>query len=360
MYEKALKLDPEFAAAYAVLSYARIWLHWQFGRYEELAKAKVALDKAVTLDPESPKTRMALGYYYYWGSRDNNNALKQFNLVQKQQPSNAEVHAAIGYIKRRQGLWEKAITSLKKALELDPRNHFIAVNLGRTYLRLRRYVEAENYLDRAISLAPDIPVYYLRKVTLYISWDGSTKRARQALDEASGKVDTKDLAITRGRLEAFDGNYEKAIEMLGEQSDSTRYKLYRAFFHHLMGQEDSAKEFYESAHADLAQIVKEQPDNPFGLRELGIAYAGTGNIEEAIMTGNKAVEMLPVTKDAFYGPDILENLAWIYMMSNDFATAVDKLEYLLSIPSRISVPRLRIDSRWTMLRDNKRFKKLIN
>ena len=89
---------------------------------------------------------------------------------------------------------------------------------------------------------------------------------------------------------------------------------------------------------------------------LGIAYAGLGRKEEAIREGKRAVELLPVSKDAIWGPGLIENLAFIYVLVGEQNAALDQIEYLLSIPSELSVPLLRIDPRWDPLRNIRGFR----
>jgi cytochrome c-type biogenesis protein CcmH/NrfG len=97
----------------------------------------------------------------------------------------SDLLAEIGYVRRRQGKMELANTNLKEALELDPRSITKAFILGDTYLRMRRYSEAETFLDHAISLAPDRIDTYVVKAWLYVMRDGDTQAARRLLQKAS-------------------------------------------------------------------------------------------------------------------------------------------------------------------------------
>ncbi|NIM49483.1 MAG: protein kinase, partial [Gemmatimonadales bacterium] len=59
MYERAVELDSDFGLAYAALSRARIWLHWVYGEYVELAKGKDAADRALQLQADLPEAHSA-------------------------------------------------------------------------------------------------------------------------------------------------------------------------------------------------------------------------------------------------------------------------------------------------------------
>ena len=85
----------------------------------------------------------------------------------------------------------------------------------------------------------------------------------------------------------------------------------------------------------------------------------TSQLEEAIREGKLAVELLAVSKDAVRGTHRIEDLARIYVMIGEYDKAIDQLEFLLSIPSRISIPMLGLDPTWDPLRDMPRFQRLL-
>jgi hypothetical protein len=70
-------------------------------------------------------------------------------------------------------------------------------------------------------------------------------------------------------------------------------------------------------------------------------------------------ELQPISTDAYSGPNQVETLARIYVLVGDYDAALDKIEYLLSIPSWLSVPVLRLDPDWDPLRTFPRFQKLL-
>jgi serine/threonine protein kinase/tetratricopeptide (TPR) repeat protein len=370
MYEKAVEIDPTFAIAYANLSVghsARYWFYYD-RTSERLKKAKETVDRALELNPDLPEAHWALGIYYYFGSRDYESALEQFAIGQKGQPNNSDLFAAIGYVQRRQGKFLQAVTNLKKAFELDPRSYDKAEETATTYRVMRKYAEAENYLDRAISLAPDWLRAYSDKAWLYVVSEGETKKAREVLQEATGKVDVSQLVPDLVRLDIFDGEYQTALGRLAGlttladlsgYNDTISYFLTKAKIYGLLNQPKSKLACYDSTRVILENKVKSRPSEAPFHSDLGIAYAGLGRKEEAIQEGKKGVELLPVSKDALAGLTYVQNLAQIYVMVGDYDSAVDQLEYFLSIPSAISIPYLRIDPTWAPLRNHPGFKKLL-
>jgi tetratricopeptide (TPR) repeat protein len=126
-----------------------------------------------------------------------------------------------------------------------------------------------------------------------------------------------------------------------------------------MGNRQSERAYYDSARSVLETRIQEQPDDDRYRSALGIAYAGLSRTEEAIREGESAVELLPMSEEAWRGALRVEDLARIYTMVGEYDTAIDQLETLLAVPSPTTVPMLRIDPTWSPLREHPRFQALL-
>ncbi len=127
-----------------------------------------------------------------------------------------------------------------------------------------------------------------------------------------------------------------------------------------MGESERSREAYDTARILLEEEIKGRAHDHRVRSSLGIVYAALGRKEDAIREGKLGVELFPVSKDALVGPYRVEDLVFIYTLVGEHDAALDKLEYLLSIPSEtMSVSMLRLDPRWDPLRDHPRFQKLI-
>jgi serine/threonine protein kinase/tetratricopeptide (TPR) repeat protein len=330
MYEKAVELDPMFAQAYAGLSEAHVTMYWfYYDRSEErLATAKQAADKAFQLNPNLPEAHLALGWYYYHGHLDYDRALEEFAIARK-----------------------------------------IAVEVGGTLVVLRKYPEAERYYDRGISLAPDWPAGYNSKAWLYLCWEGSIEKARAVLEEALQNTKlAEDAYIVNSlvMLDVFDGNYQEALDRLSLKSEDINNQfrfiptaLRYARIYGYMKKKELEQAYYDSARSILESKIQERMEDERFHSSLGIAYAGLGRKEDAIREGKLGVKLLPVTKEAYRGLYRVEDLAKIYVMVGEFDAAIDQLEFLLSHPGPTSIPLLRLDPAWGPLRDQPRFKRLL-
>lgn len=367
MFQRAVELDPGFALAHAELSkaHARIYHYRDDFSQERQLMAKTAAEQALALAPESPQVHRAIGYYYYWAYKDYGKALEEFSIAEIGLPNDAEILEGSGYILRRQGRFEEALDKLKRAFDLDPQYANLAAEIGDTHLSLRQYREASEYLDRSIALAPDQIWAYANKAVLYWAWNGSTELARDALMNMPQGLEPAYYSWFLQEL--YEGNYQKAIEdlssypfdYLDSQGSFYPIALLSAQAYRLSGELESAYTSFDKARLILEEEVAKRPDDYRIRSALGLAYAGLGRKDDAIREGELAVNLYPMSLDAYAAPQYIEELARILVMVGDYSAAIEKLEYLLSIPSFITIPLIRIDPIWDLLRELPRFQALL-
>jgi serine/threonine-protein kinase len=246
----------------------------------------------------------------------------------------------------------------------------LASNNAITYDFIRDYPRAEALYDRAIALAPDRPNPYMLRMWLYLRWDGNTTRARATLAQAraAGVADEPAVFYPRVMVEIYDRHYGEAIKVLSSDARELlsatqdrvvpRAQLY-AQVYELIGRRELARAYYDSARIFLAKEVQAKPDDPRLRSALGIAYAGLGRKQEAIKQGLQALELMPISREAFKGYHHTWELARIYIMVGEHDLAVDRLEYLLSIPGQLTTAWLRMDPVFDPLRGDPRFQRLV-
>lgn len=367
LYEQAIERDPEFALAYAGLSRAHLSMYWfAFDQTEaRLKRSQVALEQAMEINPDHPKVRMARGIFYYSGFRDYTKALEQFTFARKMMPNDTDIYFYTGAVQRRLGLWEEAIVSFERALELNPRNILHIYEIFMTYQNVREYEKAREVLDRADLLFPDSDSVKQMKYALMLR-TGHIKYTRQQVLELFPDVFAADL-IGLWFL-YFSRDFEYILDNIsgsrGYVLDSQRWyypkSLLLGLVHNAEGNDEQALESFEAARVELDSVRNQNPEDPRVRYSLGLAYAGLGMKDEAIREGKKAVELLPVSKDALAGPDFEIGLAKIYTMLGEYDLALDYIERILSIPADfISPGMLRVDPDWDPLRDNPRFQEII-
>jgi TolB-like protein/Tfp pilus assembly protein PilF len=377
MFEKAVQFDANFVQAYAGLARSNAVMYWWYFDHteERAAKSKDAADKAIRLGPDAPEACFALGIYYYHCQLDYERALEQLSLALEKLPRNSEILVYIAYVKRRQGKMDETISNLKKALEINPRDINIITELATTYLLCRNYIEGERFYKRAISISPDYISSYISRPNslayLYLFWEANTIKAREVLEEAFKRVvsleDKNKAYFLRVIIDIYDRDFQSALKhislMPSEASDKQFYfvpktQLY-AQIYGLMNNREQERDYYNADKLYLENKIKEEPEDSRFHSALGIACAGLGLKEKAVQEAIKATELLPVAKEFWRGTYLVKDLAQVYVMVGEYDKALDKIEYLLSIPGELSIPLLKIDPVWAPLRNHPRFQKLI-
>jgi len=120
-----------------------------------------------------------------------------------------------------------------------------------------------------------------------------------------------------------------------------------------------AETAFTAARVEMEEIVRQQPDYAQALCVLGMSDAALGRKQDALRESRRAVELLPVTKDALAGAAVLTNLAITYAWVGEKDLAIKQLEEVVRIPAPISYGQLRLHPFWDPLRDDPRFEKLM-
>ncbi|GAF71682.1 unnamed protein product, partial [marine sediment metagenome] len=167
-------------------------------------------------------------------------------------------------------------------------------------------------------------------------------------------------------LDLYDGNYQEALDrlsLIAEDTDGASNFIPRALryahIYRYMNKKELAHAYYDSTRVILETKIQEQPDDHRFHSSLGFAYAGLGRKEEAIREGRLGTTLLPVSTDAWIGTHRISDLAQIYVMVGEYDSAIDQLEFLLSIPGTMTVHELQLHPIWAPLRDHPRFQKLL-
>jgi len=370
LFEQATKLDPNFAAAFAGLSMVESWAYHTFDSTPpRREKAHAAAAEALRLQPDLAEAHLALGFSYYYGDRDYERALAEFEIAKRGLPNEAQAYMAIGAIQRRQGKWAESTANLERASALDPKNGSPLLNLAFSYMATRNYEAADKILDRRIEAAPQSFFERALKGWLAIMRKGDFAVVEKELALVPPGLDPDGLVtLIRASVLTLQRKFPEALQVVHQfpgktltgRSTAPCPKVFlEGALYWYQGDKVKAEPAFETARIVAEQLVQESPDDAARHGQLGLILAGLGRKEEAIKEGKRAVELLPEAEDALDGPEVAVVLAQIYAWTGEHDQAFELLDHLLQVPSSLTVPILKLDPVWDSLRKDPRFEKLI-
>ena len=375
LYERALQLDPKFALAAAGLSRTESWIfHTHDPTPAREEKARVLAERALKLQPDLPEAHLARGFSYYYGGNDYDSALREFETAQRGLPNAAEAYLAIGAIQRRQGHWAESTANLEKAASLNPKDSWPLQNLFFNYQMTRNYEAAGKTLDRALEIDPKSLTLSELKAKLALDAHGDLSAFVKLVDALQGMpvdaVQHETIANMRVYMLILQRRFAEALsaaENLPEQHQGGEEPAGLAGKYSIIGaikkklrDESGSREALLKAKATIEEQLRIAPANSTRRCQYGLVLAWLGEKEAAITEARRAMDLLPESKDAFGGPDLTEVAAQVYGIVGEKEQAFTLLDHLLSVPSAVTVPNLKINPLWDPLRDDPRFQALLD
>ncbi len=225
---QAVRLDPGFAAAWALLAQSHAYFFFNLDATEERrGAARSALATALRLQPDLAEVQLAQGYYQYWVEHDYAGARRDFEQLLAKWPNNAEILTAIGRIARRQGRWAQSniageVAQMQRAAALDPLSLIINTNLGRALIDARRFDEAIVQLHKTIEMDASFS-YAHRMLGLALELQGKSAEAIAEYEKAISLGENVPAPAMLGHLYGTLGRKQEATKILRQlQAESER------------------------------------------------------------------------------------------------------------------------------------------
>ena len=371
LLNEAVVHDPSFFHAYFQIALAHGLLH--FYGYDHtsarLALVEAALGAASRLRPDAGETHLARARNLYWGYLDYSGALTELEIARKSLPNDSQIFELTGYIQRRQGRWEESIKSLERALELDPRNLDTLQQLALSYGDLARYAEEKSVLDRALTIQPSDAATKATHAVVDLDWKADTRPLHRTIDE----IRVKDPAALQSVADSWlicalaERDPAAAASALSESGENALgdgpIQFSRAFLEgviaRMMKDDRKAQSAFAVARADQEKIVQAQPNYGPSLVLLGLIDAALGRRDEALREGRRAVELLPIEKDAVNGRITIAYFAMIAAWVGDNATACEQLTGDVRYTSSLTYGQLKLMPWWDPLRGDPCFEQIV-
>ena len=372
LLNQAVSRDPSFFRAYCQLAYVHDALSF-FGldrTAARLAMAEAAVQAAFRLRPDAGEAHLARAWNLYWGHLDYNGALAELEVASKSLPNNPQTFYLTGLIQRRQGYWEDSIRSLERAAELDPRNSEVLEQVAVNYAALGHYAQQQLWLSRILVFEPDNEGTKAVIAAIDFEWKANTRPLHQLIDSVRATNPDAVPGIAewwlRCALAERDAAAAKdALLAAGQNPINLGNDVFanRAFVEGLiarMSNDDAkAKLAFAAARAEQEKIVRAESNFGPPWCVLGLIDAALGRKEEALREGRRALELLPVEKDAIRGPAMLKYLAIIAAWVGEKDLACEQLATAVGPPGAISYGQLKLDPFWDPLRGHPRFEQIV-
>src|SRR6266480_407427 len=151
--KEAVELDPNFALAWALLSYV------DSNGYRTLnlpateatrEEARQAAERALTLRPNLGEGLFAKGYYHYSCLKEYDVAISYFEQARRVLPNNSLVPQSLAFVCRRRGQWQQSEAYFNEAERLDPRNTLVLTQHGLLFSCVRRFPDAIRTIDEVL------------------------------------------------------------------------------------------------------------------------------------------------------------------------------------------------------------------
>ena len=372
LLDEATLRDPGFVLAYCYAARAHDLLYFLDldPTPARAVRGQVAAETALRLAPDSAEAHLTMADYYFRCQRDYHRAEKELALARPAMPNSIPFLTLSGYLHRREGRWEEGKRDFIRAVDLDPRNINASNLLADTYVLLRQFDEAMAVADRSSAAGLDLPITHLRREFIRFAATGDPEILERALAHAPPEIDIGGgetpvrilVALVRQDNAAAARTLAASPRDTFQEVDFSFYYprvWYEAIIARAAGDEEKARAAFAAARKILEQRLIIKPDDPRTIAVLAQVDAGLGQKEAAIAEGQRAVKLMPLSRDAYDGMLVLQGLAQVYTWTGETEKALELVRQLMSIPGYLTYGYLKVDPGWDPLRSDPRFKQFV-
>ena len=367
-FEEAVRLDPQFAGAWAALSRSHSLIFFHYDKTpSRRASAEKALNEAIRLQPDLTDAQLARGYFQYWVEHNYQGALTLMQQLRSSLPNNAEILQIISFISARLGKWQDSVDSINKAVTLNPRDLFTRIQAEHIVMATRDFAGVTQIVDNALQIWPN-NTDLLGYKAFALQASGRLDDAQSVLNGLAPNFDEFDSSVSAlwvqarlrrspdAAIKAFTPHIQKV------EGDKIQMLLLYGDLLELAGRKAESREAFARARDKFEAQLINQPDNAEIIGPLAYAYAGLGQRDAA----EKALDKFNAlaSNDARATGTFGDVYSRIMARFGNKDEAISSLQHALSKPcdgitGMPPTPELlRLDPDYDSLRDDPRFQKL--
>ena len=371
LLNQAVARDPDFFDAYCQLGLGHGMLYFLGYDHTETRRnlADSAVRKAISLRSDAGEAHLAQADYLYHCQLDYDRALTELEIAARSLPNEPWIFIYAAAIARRQGHWEQCVQNFDKALDLDPRNVFCMQQVALAHQFLRQFPEMARALDRALVIAPKDVDLRAWRALVELDWKADPKPLHDTIQKIVSESPVAAESVTDVHLfltfcERDPAELRRALAAypaaaIGWDAMKFPRAWYEGVGARILGDQKAADAAFSVARMKLEHSVQEQRDHGPVHSMLGMVYAGLGLKNDAVREGERAVELLPVSKDSINGGHAIKQLAIVYAWTGDKDRAITRLSEAVRIPGRLTYGELKLHPYWDPLRGDPRFEKIV-
>lgn len=369
MFEEAVRLDPQFALAYARLAQVQAQFYTVFDRTpERMRRWQTAVDRATELRPALSQTKVARGQWFFYAKQDAAGAMREIEDVRRRQPNNTQLLWLLARIQRTRGDFAGALKSFDEVAALDPRSATFPFEAATALTMLGRFDEALTRVNEAAALDPDWLPPRASRARL-MEFLGRAAEAKDTLQQMVSALPTLlpqfiSEPLYRDLWEwLYPEDFQRALERVSlpeSRSDSAEYYHVKGALFRRRGDTKRQVAYFDSALRVLSGRRARGASGPFILVDLGSVSLGAGHRDQARLYADSAWAADVLKTDAFRGWFATMELARLYARIGAKDKALDVLESVKARGRLVPPALLREDAVLSTLSSERRLRALMD
>lgn len=259
-FERAIEMDPTYAAAYAGLADSLSGLGVYFVAPDQgCGKAKRLALQALEMDPGLAEAHCSFAWATAWYDYDFYAAEREFERSIELNPRYATAHLWFGFCLGAMGRYEESYAEFKRAIRLDPHNTYTYATFGFVCYLTRRYDEAIDHFRKSLELDPGIGQAYCG-----LGWAYTYKSMNDAAIEAVSKALELSPRASLflgflGEVHAAAGHQDEAQKILDRLQELSKTQYVSPHFvgriYLTLGKKEEALAWLETAYRERAALM---------------------------------------------------------------------------------------------------------